>query len=111
MDWCSVGHAARLAAIAGREPRTRRYARRTGPRDCAEKGAEPGQLALAWLLNRRSFIVPLFGTRRGDRVASNAEAVSISLDADEIARIEAAVPPGAVRGASLPEFMEALKES
>jgi aryl-alcohol dehydrogenase-like predicted oxidoreductase len=66
----------------------------------AEKGVEPGQLALAWLLNRRSFIVPLFGTRRGDRLASNAGAASILLDADEIARIEAALPPGAFRGAS-----------
>ena len=110
MDWCSVGHPARLAAIAGREPRTRRYARRTGLRDCAEKGVGPGQLALAWLLNRRSFILPLFGTRRGDRLASNAGAASILLDADEIARIEAALPPGAFRGASLSGFMEGLKE-
>ncbi|MBW2269554.1 MAG: aldo/keto reductase [Deltaproteobacteria bacterium] len=76
----------------------------------AEKGVEPGQLALAWLLHRRGFIVPLFGTRKPERVASNAEAASVSLQADEMARIEAAVPPGAVRGAALPDFMECLNE-
>ena len=54
--------------------------------------------------------MPLFGTRRGDRLASNAGAASILLDADEIARIEAALPPGAFRGASVSEFMEGLKE-
>jgi len=43
-------------------------------------------------------------------VAANAEAAGISLAAAEMARIEAAVPPGAVRGAALPEFMEGLNE-
>jgi aryl-alcohol dehydrogenase-like predicted oxidoreductase len=76
----------------------------------ADKGVEPGQLALAWLLHQRSFIVPLFGTRRAARVESNVGAAQIVLDADEMARIEAAVPPGAVQGAALPEFMESLAE-
>lgn len=76
-----------------------------------EKGAEPGQLALAWLLHRRDFILPLFGTRRPERVASNAAAAAIALDADDMARIDAAVPAGAVRGAGLPSFMENLAET
>jgi aryl-alcohol dehydrogenase-like predicted oxidoreductase len=79
-------------------------------RIAAEKGCEPGQLALAWLLHKRPFIVPLFGTRRAARVESNAAAAAVSLDADDMARIEAAVPPGAVRGGALPEFMEGLNE-
>jgi pyridoxine 4-dehydrogenase len=76
----------------------------------ADKGVEPGQLALAWLLHRRSFIIPLFGTRRAARVESNVGAAEIVLEADEMARIEDAVPPGAVQGAALPEFMESLAE-
>lgn len=76
-----------------------------------EKGVEPAQLALAWLLHRRDFIVPLFGTRRAARVASNAVAVGVSLEDADMARIEEAVPPGAVRGAGLPEFMENLAET
>lgn len=76
----------------------------------AEKGVEPGQLALAWLLHRRDFIVPLFGTRRAARVESNALAAAIELDASDMARLEDAVPPGAVKGGALPEFMEGLNE-
>lgn len=75
-----------------------------------EKGCEPGQLVLAWLMHVRCFVVPLFGTRRPERVASNAGAAAIELDATEMARIEEAVPPGAVRGGALPEFMEGLNE-
>ncbi len=76
-----------------------------------EKGVTPGQLAMAWLLHRRDFVVPLFGTRRPERVASNAGAAGVALSDEDVARIDDAVPAGAVRGAGLPSFMENLAES
>ncbi len=65
----------------------------------AEKGVEPGQLALAWLIARGT--VPLFGTRRAARVRANAEAARLELGAEEVARIEQVAPPGSVAGEGL----------
>ena len=51
----------------------------------AAHGATPGQVALAWLLARQPFIVPIPGTRRIDRVAENAGAAGVPLSADDMA--------------------------
>ena len=59
-----------LAALAGR------------------KGATPAQVALAWLLAKAPWIVPLFGTRRIDRLEENLGAVAVSLSTDEFAEID-----------------------
>lgn len=75
-----------------------------------EIGVEPAQLALAWLLHQRDWIVPIFGTRRAARVASNAAAADVSLSAEHLARLDALVPRGAVVGAGLPETMAHLQE-
>ncbi|MFK4788914.1 aldo/keto reductase [Microbacterium sp. ZW T5_56] len=45
--------------------------------------ATPGQVALAWLLAQRSWIVPIPGTRRTARIAENAAATTVALSADE----------------------------
>lgn len=66
----------------------------------AERGATPAQLALAWLLAQKPWIVPIPGTRRIERLRENIAAAEISLDADMLRRIEAAVPADAVAGAS-----------
>jgi aryl-alcohol dehydrogenase-like predicted oxidoreductase len=50
-----------------------------------ERGGTPGQVALAWLLAQRPFIVPIPGTRRRERVDENAGATALSLSADNIA--------------------------
>ncbi|MHC9044421.1 aldo/keto reductase [Microbacterium saperdae] len=49
------------------------------------KGATPGQIALAWLLARQPWIVPIPGTRRTSRIAENAGSTSVALSADEVA--------------------------
>ena len=49
------------------------------------RGATPGQIALAWLLAQRPFIVPIPGTRRRERIDENAAAASVALSADDIA--------------------------
>lgn len=55
----------------------------------AAKDATPGQVALAWLLAQRPWIVPIPGTRRIERVEENAAATALALSADEVADLDA----------------------
>jgi aryl-alcohol dehydrogenase-like predicted oxidoreductase len=63
------------------------------------KGATPAQLALAWLLAQKPWIVPIPGTTKLHRLDENAGAASVSLSADDLKEIEAAVAGVAVQGA------------
>ncbi len=67
-----------------------------------EKGCTPAQVALAWLLAKGSDIVPIPGTRRIEHLEANAAAADISLSAAEVARLDAACPPGAAQGTRYP---------
>ena len=71
----------------------------------AAKGVTPSELALAWLLGRDEFVVPLFGTKRRKYLEENARAADITLTAGELAEIEAAFPAGAASGTRYPEAM------
>ena len=72
----------------------------------AEKiGATPAQIALAWLLARKPWIVPIPGTRRKANLDENLGALTVTLGAAELAAIEAVFAPGAVAGARYPEAM------
>jgi aryl-alcohol dehydrogenase-like predicted oxidoreductase len=51
------------------------------------KGVTPGQVALAWLLARHPWIVPIPGTRRRERLEENAAATRVALSADEVAEL------------------------
>ena len=62
------------------------------------RGATVAQLAIAWALSRGDDVVPLVGARRRDRLAEALGALELELDADELARIEGAVPAGAAAG-------------
>ena len=64
----------------------------------AEREATVPQLAIAWALARGADVVPLVGARRRDRLAESLGALDVVLTADELARIEAAVPAGAAAG-------------
>lgn len=64
----------------------------------AEKGATPGQLALAWLLAQGPDIVPIPGTKRVAYLEENAGAVDVTLSADDLGALDAAVPKGAAAG-------------
>ncbi|MFJ5232145.1 aldo/keto reductase [Kitasatospora sp. NPDC088391] len=57
----------------------------------AELGATPGQLALAWLLHRDAHVVPIPGSRTPRHIAENQAAAELALDADVLARIDAAL--------------------
>ncbi|MFB7948815.1 aldo/keto reductase [Kitasatospora phosalacinea] len=60
----------------------------------AEQGATVPQLALAWLLARGPHVVPIPGTRSAARMAENARAAWITLDAEALAAVEALLPGG-----------------
>jgi aryl-alcohol dehydrogenase-like predicted oxidoreductase len=67
------------------------------------KGVTPAQLALAWLLARGPDIVPIPGTKRVDRLEENVGATRVRLDAEDLARLDSALPPGAGAGTRYPE--------
>jgi aryl-alcohol dehydrogenase-like predicted oxidoreductase len=63
------------------------------------KGATPGQIALAWLLAQQPWIVPIPGTRRTSRIEENAGAASVALSADEVADLDTLAQRIGVQGA------------
>ena len=67
------------------------------------KGATPAQLAIAWLLARGRDILPIPGTKRLDRLEENLGAGRVKMDADDLRRIDEAMPPGAGAGTRYPE--------
>ena len=66
------------------------------------KGATPAKIALAWLLARAPFIVPIFGTRRLDRVEENLGASDVILSPADMREIETAVAAIDIQGERLP---------
>jgi aryl-alcohol dehydrogenase-like predicted oxidoreductase len=66
------------------------------------RGATVAQVAIAWVLGRGEDIVPVVGARTRTRLAEALGALDVTLGDDELARIEAAVPPGSVRGDRYP---------
>ncbi len=63
-----------------------------------EKGATAAQLAIAWVLARGQDIIPLIGARTRSRLAEALPALDLELTAEDLARIDAAFPVGAVAG-------------
>ena len=67
------------------------------------RGATPAQVALAWLLAQKPWIVPLFGTRSVERCHENVGALSVRLSEDDIKDLNASRTTVPVRGARYPE--------
>lgn len=67
------------------------------------KEVTPGQLALAWVLAQGEDIVPIPGTKRRVYLEENVAAAAIRLTAEELAALDAVMPPGAASGARYPE--------
>ncbi|MFN7922996.1 MAG: aldo/keto reductase [Bryobacteraceae bacterium] len=72
------------------------------------KKATPAQIALAWLLARKPWIVPIPGTTKLTRLEENLGAAAIELTAADLAEIEAAASQVAVQGARYPEAIEQM---
>jgi aryl-alcohol dehydrogenase-like predicted oxidoreductase len=71
------------------------------------KGATPGQIALAWLLAQKPWIVPIPGTRKLHRLDENLGAADVKLAADELSEIEDAASKIHVQGGRYNEAGEA----
>ncbi|MFF7677294.1 aldo/keto reductase [Actinacidiphila glaucinigra] len=76
-----------------------------------QKGVTVAQTAIAWVLSRGEDIVPLVGARTRERLAEALGALDVTLDADDLAAIEAAVPPGAAAGERYPQSQMAHLDS
>ncbi len=74
------------------------------------KGATPAQIALAWLLAQKPWIVPIPGTTKLHRLEENLGAVNVQLSADELRGIDAAVSKIEVQGLRLPEAVLKMSE-
>jgi aryl-alcohol dehydrogenase-like predicted oxidoreductase len=72
------------------------------------KGAKPGQVALAWLLQKGDDIVPIPGTKRRTYLEENITAVSLELTPEEVAQLDQALLPEAVSGPRYNERMMTL---
>jgi aryl-alcohol dehydrogenase-like predicted oxidoreductase len=68
----------------------------------AKKGCTAAQLALAWVLTRGNHVVAIPGTRSAKRVDENAAAADVTLTADDLAALDAILPPGAAEGTRYP---------
>jgi aryl-alcohol dehydrogenase-like predicted oxidoreductase len=71
-------------------------------------GATPAQVALAWLLARKPWIVPIPGTTKEHRLRENLAALDLALDADDLREIDAVTMQVPVLGARYPENFERM---
>ena len=73
-----------------------------------QKKATPAQIALAWLLAQKPWIVPIPGTTKLHRLEENVGAAAVELTADDLREIESAAAKITVQGARYPEHIEAM---
>jgi aryl-alcohol dehydrogenase-like predicted oxidoreductase len=74
----------------------------------ARKQATPAQIALAWLLAQKPWIVPIPGTTKLHRLEENIGAAAIELTPDDLRDIDSAVSKITVQGARYPEHLQKL---
>jgi len=70
------------------------------------KNATPAQIALAWLLAQKPWIVPIPGTTKLERLEENSGAVAVELTAADLGEIESAASRITIQGARYPEHLE-----
>lgn len=72
------------------------------------KKATPAQIALAWLLAQKPWIVPIPGTRKLERLDENIGTVAVELTSDDLREIDSAASKISVQGARYPENLEQM---
>jgi aryl-alcohol dehydrogenase-like predicted oxidoreductase len=72
------------------------------------KNATPAQIALAWLLAQKPWIVPIPGTTKLNRLEENIDSVAIELTSDDLREIDSAASKIKVEGARYPEKLEQM---
>jgi len=70
-----------------------------------EKGCEPSQLALAWVLAQGDDVVPIPGTKRRKYLEENAAAVDLELSSEDLRHLTEVFPSGAASGMRYPQHM------
>ena len=75
-------------------------------RIAAQKGATPAQVALAWLLAQKPWIVPIPGTTKQHRLEENLGAAELELTTDDLREIEGAASQISIQGDRYPEELE-----
>jgi aryl-alcohol dehydrogenase-like predicted oxidoreductase len=76
-----------------------------------EKGMIPSQLAIAWVLAKGSSILPIIGARKRTQLTESLGALRFQLSADDLARIEKAIPAAAVAGTRYDEHQMKMLDS
>jgi aryl-alcohol dehydrogenase-like predicted oxidoreductase len=74
----------------------------------ARKRATPAQIALAWLLAQKPWIVPIPGTTKLNRLDENTGSVAVELTPDDLSEINSAASRITVQGARYPEKLEQM---
>ncbi len=72
------------------------------------KKATPAQIALAWLLAQKPWIVPIPGTTKPGRLEENLRAAEVELTSDDLREIDSASSKIKVEGARYPERLEQM---
>ncbi len=75
-----------------------------------QKDATPAQIALAWLLSRKPWIVPIPGTRKLERLEENIGAAAVKLTPQDLQEIGSATSKITVQGGRYPEHIERMSE-
>lgn len=74
------------------------------------KNAAPGQIALAWLLARKPWIVPIPGTTNKDHMLQNTAATSVSLTSDEMTELTRSLDAITIQGQRLPDAVQVYSD-
>jgi aryl-alcohol dehydrogenase-like predicted oxidoreductase len=70
-----------------------------------QKGATPAQIALAWLLAQKPWIVPIPGSRKLERLEENIGATAVELTSDDLQELESALSEITIQGDRYPKEM------
>tara|TARA_Y100001934_G_scaffold241915_1_gene297306 strand:+ start:803 stop:1795 length:993 start_codon:yes stop_codon:yes gene_type:complete len=74
------------------------------------KGCTMGQVAIAWVMAQGDDVIPIPGTRRRKYLEENVGAAEVTLDAEDLTRLDTAFPKGAAEGSRLPSDMAAASD-
>ena len=96
-------HPQQRSAVFAGEPKSESGAGRSARPIAKQKKATPAQIALAWLLAQKPWIVPIPGTTKVQRLKENIGAVSVELTPDDLREIDNAASKIEVQGARYPE--------
>jgi aryl-alcohol dehydrogenase-like predicted oxidoreductase len=75
-----------------------------------QKGATPAQIALAWMLHKKAFIVPIPGSRKPERIQENLSAADVELTDQEFQQLEAELAKIEIHGNRTDEDIAKLRD-